>query len=158
MTTNDAIRGTWQGKNSRACTVRSPCCLALAACQVGTPSGGYGGMSLSNRSPSGDLMCCGFTGPMGDVVSLRPIEEVDLDRLLRFFTEPGLAGEFQRFGFQIQHGLGDAPALRGGPPLWRGFLPGLRIGGWHLRRLGNWRLVGRHDNYEIGIALFPETS
>jgi uncharacterized protein len=46
-----------------------------------------------------------FNDPVGDVVRLRPIEERDIDGLLRFFTEPGLVGEFQWFGFRAHHAL-----------------------------------------------------
>ena len=97
-----------------------------------------------------------FTGPMGDAVTLRPIEEVDLDRLLRLFTEPGLAGEFQWFGFQIQHATElrrrwEADRLCGE----ESFLAVVLEDGT-LRRLGQLAPCGTPRNYEIGIALFPE--
>ncbi len=93
---------------------------------------------------------------MGDIVRLRPIEEVDLDRLLRFFTEPGLAGEFQWFGFQIQHASElrrrwEADRLCGEESFLAVALEDGTCAGWV-----NWRPAGHHGNYEIGIALFPE--
>lgn len=93
---------------------------------------------------------------MGDAVSLRPVEEADLDRLLRFFTEPELVGEFQWFGFQTQRTSElrrrwSEDRLCGEESFLAVGLPDGTCAGWV-----NWRPAGRLGNYEIGIALFPE--
>ncbi len=93
---------------------------------------------------------------MGDVVSLRPIEERDIDGLLRFFTEPGLAGEFQWFGFRAQNALDlrrrwEQDRLSGEESFLAVSLEDGSCAGWV-----NWRPAGRYGNFEIGIALFPE--
>ena len=97
-----------------------------------------------------------FNGPVGDVVSLRPIEERDIDGLLRFFTEPGLAGEFQWFGFRAQDALDlrrrwEQDRLSGEESFLAVSLEDGSCAGWV-----NWRPAGRYGNFEIGIALFPE--
>lgn len=94
---------------------------------------------------------------MGIPVELRPVGEADLDHLLAFFTEEGLAGEFQWFGYRVGH----AADLR------RRFTEDGLVGaeqsflavvvddgvcaGWV-----SWRPAGSHGNWEIGAALFPE--
>src|SRR5437763_1901897 len=45
------------------------------------------------------------TGSVGTPIELRPVAETDLDQLLRFFTDDGLAGEFQWFGHRLQHAI-----------------------------------------------------
>ncbi|HTT91053.1 MAG TPA: hypothetical protein VMF65_15975 [Acidimicrobiales bacterium] len=93
-----------------------------------------------------------FNGPVGDVVGLRPIEDRDIDGLLRFFTEPGLAGEFQWFVLRAQHALDLRRRLGAGPSFRRGVVPCRLARGWLRAGWVNWRPGGWYGNSEIGIA------
>ncbi len=67
-----------------------------------------------------------------------------------------MAGEFQWFGFQIQHASElrrrwEADRLCGEESFLAVALEDGTCAGWV-----NWRPAGHHGNYEIGIALFPE--
>jgi [ribosomal protein S5]-alanine N-acetyltransferase len=94
---------------------------------------------------------------MGDPVKLRPVQEADLSNLVRLLWDPEASGEFQWFGFRMAD-------VRDLERRWqedgligkeRSFLvvelEDGRCAGWVV-----WRTKGRFDNYEIGIALFPE--
>ncbi len=94
---------------------------------------------------------------MGTPIELRPVAETDLDQLLRFFTDEGLAGEFQWFGYRLQHAVDirrrwQQDGLVGGD---QSFLAVIAndgaCAGWV-----SWRPAGPHGNWEIGAALLPE--
>ena len=91
------------------------------------------------------------------VVRLRPIEESELEPLLRLVWDPDAPGEYQWFGFRMD-------AAREMERRWRddgligkdsSFLAVAvedgTCAGWVT-----WRPIAATDNYEIGIALFPE--
>lgn len=94
---------------------------------------------------------------MNTEVTIQPVREGDLGRLVAFFTEPGLAGEFQWFGYRIQR----AEHLRRrwaedgliGPE--ESFLAVL-VGDDLCAGWVGWRPAGGQGNHEIGAALFPE--
>jgi RimJ/RimL family protein N-acetyltransferase len=89
-------------------------------------------------------------------VKLWPVQEADLDELLRFRWDPTVTGEHQWFGFR----MANARALRRrwhedgltGDPA--SFLTVLADDG--VVGLVTWRSVNATVNAEIGIALFPE--
>lgn len=94
---------------------------------------------------------------MADHVSLAPIDEEELPRLLPLLSDPAAPGEYQWFGYQVararelerrfhRDGLlgADEPALA------------VRVDDGGCAGWVTWRAVGRFGNYEIGIALFPE--
>jgi [ribosomal protein S5]-alanine N-acetyltransferase len=94
---------------------------------------------------------------MGDPVKLRPVEEADLSNLVRLFWDAEASGEYQWFGFRMAD-------VREVEQRWRedGLIGKERsflaveledgtCAGWVV-----WRRKGKFDNYEIGIALFPE--
>ena len=94
---------------------------------------------------------------MDTSIELRPLTDTDLDQLLRFFTEEGLAGEFQWFGYRLEHAIDlrrrwAQDGLVGGE---QSFLAVVTddnaCAGWV-----SWRPAGPHGNWEIGAALFPE--
>jgi RimJ/RimL family protein N-acetyltransferase len=94
---------------------------------------------------------------MSAKVSLQPVGAGDLERLVSFFTEPGLAGEFQWFGYRF----GRAEHLRrrwaedGLVGAEESFLAVMVEGGVCAGWVG-WRPAGPQGNHEIGAALFPE--
>lgn len=88
---------------------------------------------------------------------LRPIRELDLTELQRFYSDPVAAGEFQWFGFRpakvvelqrrwAEDGLVSAESGHLAVGLSDGSLAGEV----------DWRAVGGTGNFEIGIWLFPE--
>lgn len=94
---------------------------------------------------------------MGGAVRLRPVEEHELNQLVRLAWDPEAPGEHQWFGFRIDkarnlEGRWRDDGLIGGDS---SFLAvGLEDGtcaGWVT-----WRPVGDFGNFEIGIALFAE--
>jgi RimJ/RimL family protein N-acetyltransferase len=96
-------------------------------------------------------------GLMTEAVRLRPIGRPDLEALLRFYTDPVAAGEFQWFGFRPRNALelerrwaddGLIGAQSG--HLAVGLADGSCAGEV------DWRAVGETGNFEIGIWLFPE--
>jgi ribosomal-protein-alanine N-acetyltransferase len=93
---------------------------------------------------------------MAPSVKLWPVQEVDLDELLRFRWDPAVTGEHQWFGFR----MANAAALR---RRWRedgligetsSFLTVLADEA--VAGLVTWRSFDSTANAEIGIALFPE--
>jgi RimJ/RimL family protein N-acetyltransferase len=92
---------------------------------------------------------------MGSSVTLRPVEEADLDVFRRLFTDPTATGEFEWFGYRAdrfrelerrwhEDGLMGVEAC-----LTVASEDGACIG------LVSWR-PGPFGSYEIGIALLPE--
>jgi RimJ/RimL family protein N-acetyltransferase len=112
------------------------------------------GFESSRHHP--DLRSCGILVSVGSEVTLRPIQEEDLQRLGRLITDPAVTGEFQWFGYD------QVPRLKDLERRWHedgligeeSFLAvALEDGtciGWV-----NWR-PGRFGACEIGIALLPE--
>ena len=94
---------------------------------------------------------------MGTDVQLRPVAEADLDQLLRFFTEEGVAGEFQWFGYRLQRVADlrrrwEEDGLIGGEQSFLAVTVEDEVcAGWV-----SWRPAGPHGNWEIGAALFPQ--
>ena len=94
---------------------------------------------------------------MDDLVRLRPILETDLAELVRFYSDPVAAGEFQWFGFRpakavelqrrwAEDGLVNAQSGH----LAVGLADGSCAGEV------DWRAVGDTGSLEIGIWLFPD--
>jgi RimJ/RimL family protein N-acetyltransferase len=96
---------------------------------------------------------------VADPVRLRPVEEADLEQLVRLAWDPSATGEFQWFGFRMDKAreterrwhddglIGDESSFLA---VAAGEAGDEACAGWV-----SWRRV-RPTTFEIGIALFPE--
>jgi len=94
---------------------------------------------------------------MSPSVTLRPVQETELDELVRLLWDPDAPGEYQWFGFRL-------PKARALQRRWHedgligaksSFLT-VRLDEDAVAGWVTWRSLGSSGNYEIGIALFPE--
>lgn len=94
---------------------------------------------------------------MQDLVRLRPVRQSDLPELMRTFTDPTVAGEFEWFGFRVASGR-ELERRWGDDGLLGGDSSTLAVGLEDGSCAGdvNWRPVGAPGKLEIGIFLFPE--
>ena len=89
-------------------------------------------------------------------MTLRPVEKLELDRLLHLQWDPSAPGEFQWFGFRMDtvrelERRWHEDGLIGGAASYLVVAVDDGCAGWV-----SWRPLGGTPNYEIGIALFHE--
>lgn len=91
-------------------------------------------------------------------IRLRPVQEQELDNLLRFLWDPETSGEFQWFGYRMSavHNVKSRWAEDGlvsetTSSFLAVALDDVTVAGWVT-----WKPVGTFAIYDIGIALFPE--
>ena len=92
---------------------------------------------------------------MGDVVSLRPIEETELQQLVRLVWDPVASGEYESFGFRMDwvaelERRWPQDRLIGDDRSYLAVEAGGTCAGWVT-----WRSIPRSSTFVIGIALFP---
>ena len=94
---------------------------------------------------------------MGGAVRLRPVEEHELNQLVRLLWDPEAPGEHQWFGFRmdkarnIERRWRDDGLIGGDSSFLAVGLDDGACAGWVT-----WRPVGGTGSFEIGIALFAE--
>ncbi len=94
---------------------------------------------------------------MGALIKLRPVEEADLSYLVRLFWDAEASGEYQWFGFrmadvrEVEQGWRENGLIGKERSFLAVELEDGTCAGWVV-----WRTKGKFNNYEIGIALFPE--
>lgn len=96
------------------------------------------------------------TSVVHPAVKLWPVQESDLDGLLRLLWDPTVPGEYQWFGFRMAkardlHRRWHEDGLVGHESSFLTVLVDDVAAGWVT-----WRSVGEHGGFEIGIALFAE--
>lgn len=93
---------------------------------------------------------------VGDVVTLRPIEEAELRQLVRLVWDPAASGEYESFGFRMDwvaqlERRWHEDRLIGDDRSYLAVDAGGACAGWV-----NWRTVPRSSTFVIGIALFSD--